>query len=68
MPNNVFRADDTAFPTVLLSSELAKGQSSTCPASSHPPEQREAVWLQWEELWLTEMALRVDDVSDGGWH
>lgn len=67
MPSDAFRADDTALPTFLATSEPPRGHVSTNPASVHPAEQREAVWLQWEEQWLTELALRVD-ASDGCQH
>ncbi|TDT92502.1 hypothetical protein DFO45_3259 [Azorhizobium sp. AG788] len=67
MPSDAFRADDIALPTFLATSEPLSGHACATAAPVHTAEQREAVWLQWEEHWLTELALRVE-AFDGCQH
>ncbi|MGU3493965.1 hypothetical protein ACLBXM_07980 [Xanthobacteraceae bacterium A53D] len=56
MPSDVFRADETALPA-----DYRPLQPEPAFRSIDLLDEREAIWLEWEQHFLTEMALRSDE-------
>ncbi|GGF67856.1 hypothetical protein GCM10007301_29460 [Azorhizobium oxalatiphilum] len=67
MPSDSFRADETALSSFATAPQLQERQPSSSSTALGGIKQREAMWLEWEQHFLTEIALRAD-ASDGFQH